>query len=280
MKRAGISVACLTEGPGAPPGPSVCAARQGADLQDKRWPGDCLAYLGEEKPEIFPSGVFPPSGLLYLNAHSVCGLRGRVAHGGIDLCVIIGDWWGKVRVIAGEAKGHRLRSLRGKALRPTSQRTRAALFSMLGEQVRRGPFLDLFAGMGSVGIEALSRGAPWVDFVEKHEPACRLLRENLAALGFADRARVVRGRVEEFLRQDPGKRYAVVFLDPPYARGIVSATLRSLAGWVGLAAETVVVVQHSRWEEPFAPPGWRLLKRRGYGETQLAFYCPAEEGGA
>lgn len=176
-----------------------------------------------------------------------------------------------LRVIGGEFKGHALRSLRGLALRPTQARVRAALFSILGELVRGGPFLDLYAGTGAVGIEALSRGAPCADFVEQHRAAGRVLKENLEATGLKERARVVVAPVGVFLRRAADRRYAVVFADPPYGPRRAEEILRALAGWSGISPETLVVVQHPKGEEATVG-GWRRLRSETYGETRLSFY--------
>lgn len=160
-------------------------------------------------------------------------------------------------------------------MRPTPARVREALFSLLGDSICRGAFLDLYAGTGAVGIEALSRGAPWADFVEHHGPARRVLAQNLAGTGLGARARVVGLPVERFLARPADRTYAVVFADPPYGTGHGERVLRALAGWSGVTAETLVVVQHSGKEE-VAGRGWRLARRETYGETWLSFFKPEE----
>lgn len=181
-----------------------------------------------------------------------------------------------MRVISGQARGQVLRSLRGSAIRPTSARVRGALFSILGESIQAGPFLDLYAGTGAVGIEALSRGAPWADFVEQHRAACRVLSGNLVAAQCAERARVLALPVARFLARSADRVYAVVFADPPYGAGEGARVLVRLAGWSGVARETLVVVQHSGREEVRAG-GWRLVRREAYGDTRLSFYRPEGE---
>jgi 16S rRNA (guanine966-N2)-methyltransferase len=160
-------------------------------------------------------------------------------------------------------------------MRPTSARVRAALFSILGDTVLTGPFLDLYAGTGAVGIEALSRGAPWADFVEQYHAACDVLRRNLAATGCAERARVISLPVARFLNRPADRTYAVVFADPPYGAGEGERVLAGLAGWSGLTPETLVVVQHSSREEVRAE-GWRLVRRESYGDTGLSFFRAEE----
>ena len=123
-----------------------------------------------------------------------------------------------MRVIASALKGRRLTTPRGRTTRPTSDQVRIACLDTLMPFLPAGPFLDLFAGAGGVGIEALSRGAPSATFVEQEAMALRALRENVESLGLAERARVVRddavGAVERF--GEAGERFAVAFLDPPY----------------------------------------------------------------
>lgn len=250
-----------------------------------------LAHVGEEKPEERVGGnpllILPREGRGYAavrrggrRATAVLPVsRGivRRAAGDAGGCAIMDVRWKHLpmRVIAGQAKGRALRSLRGSAMRPTSARVRAALFSILGDTVLGGPFLDLYAGTGAVGIEALSRGAPWADFVEQYRAACEVLRRNLAAAGCAERARVIPLPVARFLTRPADRTYAVVFADPPYGAGEVERVLTDLAGWSGLTPETLVVVQHSSREEVRAE-GWRLVRRESYGDTRLSFFRPEE----
>lgn len=194
-----------------------------------------------------------------------------------------------MRIIAGEAKGRPLNTLRGSALRPTSERVRAALFSILGDRVSTGPFLDLYAGTGAVGLEALSRGAPRADFVEYHRAACAILRENVARAGFQQRARVICASVGGFLNTEPDCRYAVVFVDPPYARGEAERVFPALARWPGVDGATLVVWQHGRREragvqgaaEDPVRTGEGLVRVRveSYGDTMLSFFRMGAIGG-
>ena len=118
-----------------------------------------------------------------------------------------------MRVIGGEFRSRRLKSLSGAALRPTPDRLREALFSVLAPRIAGCTFLDAYAGCGAVGIEALSRGASRAVFIEKHRPAARVIEENLRALGAEDRSLVIRGRALAHLGRSPA---GIVFLDPPY----------------------------------------------------------------
>ena len=179
-----------------------------------------------------------------------------------------------MRVIAGELKGRRLVTPRGRETRPTADQVRIACLDTLMPFLGDGAFLDLFAGAGGVGIEALSRGAPAAVFVEEAPPALRALRDNLVALGLEARARVMRddaARAVERLARD-GERFAVVFLDPPYDSARAAPTLARLAEGGCLLPGAVVVVQHATKTPPaFPPAGLIPWKSRRFGETTLTF---------
>jgi len=118
-----------------------------------------------------------------------------------------------MRVIAGEFRSRALKTLPGLATRPTPDRLRESLFSIIAPEVEGVTFLDAYAGTGAIGIEALSRGAARAVFIERTRQAMTVIRENLAALGIANRAEVLSGRVLQYLPQRPAD---IVFLDPPY----------------------------------------------------------------
>lgn len=184
-----------------------------------------------------------------------------------------------MRVISGSAKGRRLKSLPGPGTRPITDRVKTALFDILGPAVAGARVLDLFAGTGSVGIEALSRGAAEAVFVEKDPRAIRVVRENLRETGLADRARVVRADVFAFLRSEPLNPFDLIYIAPPQYRGWWRRTLELLderPGW--LAPEGTAVVQiHPREFEEVPLRHLRLADRRDYGSTHLLFYRRREE---
>jgi 16S rRNA (guanine966-N2)-methyltransferase len=180
-----------------------------------------------------------------------------------------------MRVLAGALKGQRLVAPRGPITRPTGDRVRIACLDTLMPCLARGSFLDLFAGAGAVGIEALSRGAPSAVFVESDASALRALQDNLARLGLLERARVMRAdaarAVETLARR--GERFAVVFLDPPYTSSRAAAALAAVATGAALAPDAVVVLQHStKLPPPEAPGVLSLWKARRFGETTLTFF--------
>lgn len=181
-----------------------------------------------------------------------------------------------MRIIAGTAKGRVLRSLRGRALRPTMDRVRESLFSVLAPRIEGARFLDLFAGAGMVGLEALSRGAAAAVFVESHRPAGEVIRENAERCGLAEAARVILAPVPRglaILRRE-GAQFGVIFADPPYERNEARATLARLAQWSHLLGENgVLVIQRSRHEEIEEWIGsLRRMKQGRFGETILDYY--------
>jgi len=182
-----------------------------------------------------------------------------------------------VRVIAGSHKGRRLLGPRGPGLRPTPDRVKEALFSILGDRVREARVLDLYAGTGAIGIEALSRGARRVTFVEAHPSSLRVLRDNLTRCGLDGAAEVHPEEAEQFLgrrREDTGP-YDLIFADPPYRMDAAPLLIRldALAG-----PHTLVVVEHGTKTPPPAEAGrWTRIRRYRYGDTSLSLYASAEE---
>lgn len=178
-----------------------------------------------------------------------------------------------MRVIAGEAKGRRLKMVRGSSTRPVGERVKEALFSILGDLVVEARVLDLFAGTGSVGIEALSRGASFALFVEQQRQAVFTIQDNLAHTGLKDRAQVVRGDVFSFLGKDDLEPFDLVYVAPPQYKEMWSKTLRALDGTALLAPGGVVVVQiHPKEYQELELETLRLTDRRKYGSTLLCFY--------
>lgn len=178
-----------------------------------------------------------------------------------------------MRVIAGEMRGRRLLAPPGLATRPTSDRAREGLFSMLDSMgvVSGARVWDLFAGSGALGIEALSRGAAQATLVDRARPAVSAAQANLASLGYGrDRATVVLAEVLEWLGGGRlGEGADLVLADPPYAWDGLGALLARL---VGLAP--LVVLQTGG--EPALPAGWRSLRSKRYGTTVVTLTCPNE----
>jgi len=186
-----------------------------------------------------------------------------------------------LRIIAGALRGRVLAPVQGRT-RPTAAKVREAIFNILGPVVPEAQVLDLFAGTGALGIEALSRGAVRGVFVEDHPGALKALSRNLETLGLQDRGRVLPLPAAAALRQlaAQGERFGLVFLDPPYGGGAAAATLGALAGSSLLLPEVWVVAEHSRRET--LPESIGILQQhtlRRYGDTQVAIYVRTEDGG-
>jgi 16S rRNA (guanine966-N2)-methyltransferase len=188
-----------------------------------------------------------------------------------------------MRIVGGRHKGRRLAAPGGRAVRPTTDRLREAVFDVLmhsawgpdgADPVTDAAVLDAFCGTGALGLEALSRGAARAWFLDTSPDALDMARRNATALGEAGRAVTIRA---DATRPPPARTAAgLVFLDPPYGQGLAAAALVALAvaGW--LAAGCVAVVELSRRDLFTAPPGFTLLDDRSYGETHIVIvrYAP------
>jgi 16S rRNA (guanine(966)-N(2))-methyltransferase RsmD len=185
-----------------------------------------------------------------------------------------------VRVIAGSAKGRRLTTLRTLALRPTPDRVREALFNILGERIVDAAVLDLFAGSGAIGLEALSRGAHVAVFVEVHEPACRLIDKNLLRCGLQEQAVVwCRDVLQAIPALKTQKRmFDVIFLDPPYQTSLLEETLQQLGDGCMLTAAGQVIAEHF-FKRVLPERCGRLRRTRiaRFGDVSLSFYRVADK---
>lgn len=179
------------------------------------------------------------------------------------------------RIIAGTLRGRRLAAPKGTATRPTSDRVRESLFARLEGMLdfTGARVLDLYAGTGALGIEAVSRGASRAELIEQHRPTAALISRNIGQLGIADRARVVNAPVERVLTRGPvGERFDLVLADPPYPFGedTIERMLQQLVAQNWLADDPVVVVERSsRSPEPRWPGGLVAESAKEYGDTTV-----------
>jgi 16S rRNA (guanine(966)-N(2))-methyltransferase RsmD len=177
-----------------------------------------------------------------------------------------------MRVIAGSLKGCRLEAPSWEGLRPTSDKLRETIFNILGERVAGARVLDVYAGTGALGIEALSRGAAHATFVERDRRAQALIARNLDRCGIAKGYAIIRdtvARALDRLRSEP--RFDIVLLDPPYDQAVVG-DLAAVGALVG--GEAVVVLEHARKREPPARAGsLRLMRQVKSGDSALALYA-------
>jgi 16S rRNA (guanine966-N2)-methyltransferase len=187
-----------------------------------------------------------------------------------------------MRITGGELRSRQLRAPRGSATRPTSDRVREALFNVLASRalLHGARVLDLYAGTGALGLEAISRGAVHATLVEDARDALAAIRANVAALGVADRVRVVAARVERAARTLvplSGAPFDLVFADPPYADVTSGEACRAIEAVVGaaLAPGGTLVLEHAHADPPPALGGLRMDDARRYGDTALALYLRA-----
>jgi 16S rRNA (guanine966-N2)-methyltransferase len=183
-----------------------------------------------------------------------------------------------MRVTGGIGKGRKLKVPPGSHVRPTSDKVKQALFNILGEKVKGGAFLDLYAGAGGVGIEALSRGAGKVVFIDDSRDSLQAVRRNVEETGFGERAQVIPHRAETFLRKT-NERFDIVFLDPPYSLEL-EIPLALVSDSEILNPDAIVVGEHFK-KQPSPKQAGRLTLYREtqYGDTILAFYKLADESG-
>lgn len=182
-----------------------------------------------------------------------------------------------MRIVAGTFRSRQLKSLKRLALRPTSDRLRETLFDILGARVVGSRFLDLFAGTGAIGIEAISRGADSAVFVENHSAAVRLIRTNLASLRIESGARVVAAEVAAAIRKletVPDTAFDFIFLDPPYAEEKqYEGTLRALEKSLLAGESTIVIAEHRKtFELPASLGALERVRLLQQGDAALSFY--------
>jgi len=185
-----------------------------------------------------------------------------------------------MRIISGTSKGRKLVTLKSQSLRPTSDRVKESIFNILREKIEGGMVLDLFAGTGNLGIEALSRGAKKVIFVEKGRHALGLIQRNLAQFGLEGRSEVIptdANRAIGILKQR-GKTFDLIFMDPPYEKGLIEETLTKLNSHQIYHRDSILVIEHHRRE--LLPPiinRWNLIRQRQMGDTVISFLTPRED---
>jgi 16S rRNA (guanine966-N2)-methyltransferase len=188
-----------------------------------------------------------------------------------------------MRVIAGRFKGRRLRAPRGFTVRPTSDKVKGALFNILGSRIQGARVMDLFAGTGSIGIEALSRGAAHVLFVEDDPAAREALKANIESCEIPPReATLWKGRgvagLIRHLKTRPGETADLIFADPPYRQPETFRLLRPFVAGLGLADDGWLVVEHVRSAElPKPEPPVALARTCVYGDTVLSIYAREEQ---
>jgi 16S rRNA (guanine(966)-N(2))-methyltransferase RsmD len=187
-----------------------------------------------------------------------------------------------MRIISGTSKGRRLATLKRHALRPTSDRVKESIFNILGKVVEGKKVLDLFAGTGALGMEALSRGAKRAFFVEKGRQAIRLIRKNLSQLGMEGRSEIVPKDANRAIGilKERGETVELILMDPPYQKGLIHKTLSKLTSHKIYHEDSILVIEHDRRELlPDTIEGWDLIRQRRIGDTVISFLTPRLESG-
>jgi 16S rRNA (guanine966-N2)-methyltransferase len=182
-----------------------------------------------------------------------------------------------MRIISGTSKGRRLVTQRGQALRPTSDRVKESIFNILGGEVEGKSVLDLFAGTGNLGIEALSRGAKRALFVEKGRQALQLIQKNLLQCGMEGRAEILPKDVNRAIGMlnRKGEAFDLILMDPPYEKGLIRKTLMKLNSQKIYHKDSILVIEHGRREPiPDIVEGWNLTRQRKIGDTLISFLIP------
>lgn len=176
-----------------------------------------------------------------------------------------------LKIIAGEFRGRKLITLPGLETRPTANRTREALFNILAFKLNNAVVLDLFAGSGALGLEALSRGAQSVTFVEQNRRACEVIARNIALCRAESRAKVVCMPVENF--GDTAGKYHVALMDPPYGKNLADMALSAMAKGGYLRPGALVAAEHETKRGPVYDAGvYRFEQTRAYGRGAVSFY--------
>lgn len=179
-----------------------------------------------------------------------------------------------IRIIGGELKGRKLATVHGIKTRPTAERVRESIFNILADSVRGTRILDLFAGTGAMGIEALSRGAEFVLFADDHKAALSALSKNIKACLLQNRAETIKWNILNNLNIIRSRRpgFNLVFIDPPYNKDMILPTLSNLAMSQCLENQTRLIIEHSPLEPiPENLPGFKTSRQRRYGKTLVSF---------
>jgi len=177
-----------------------------------------------------------------------------------------------MRIVGGALRGRTLAAPKSQSIRPTADRLRESLFNILahayGDPVSGARVLDLFAGTGALGLEALSRGAAFALFIDDGAEARALIRENVAALGLGGVSHIFRRDATRLGQAQPVEPFSLVFLDPPYGKGLAEKALESArdGGW--LTPDALIVVEETAGVFK-APEGFEQLERRGYDDTEF-----------
>jgi 16S rRNA (guanine966-N2)-methyltransferase len=183
-----------------------------------------------------------------------------------------------MRIVGGIHRGRKIKSPSGRTTRPTPDMVREALFNILNRKVVQCRFLDIFAGTGAVGLEALSRGADFAAFIEQDHAACKVILENLKNLNLLGKAEVLCSDAMESMKklEKKDESFDIIFLDPPYYKNEINPCLEFLRYSRILKPDSVIVIQHA-WDISLEYDGFAYIKQKKYGKTILSFLIKEEK---
>lgn len=191
----------------------------------------------------------------------------------VELIRYIQEGENAMRVISGTARGMKLQSPKGLNTRPTTDRVKESMFNIISFRIRESRVLDIFAGSGALGIEALSRGADSCTFVDSSRESIVIINENLKKARLDDRAYVISTKVESALSRLADEGFDMIFMDPPYCKGFIEPVLSSIVEKGILGADGIVVVEHDSSDKtPQNIKGLVRSDERIYGGTTISFY--------
>jgi len=178
-----------------------------------------------------------------------------------------------MRIIAGEFKGRSLSFPKSKDVRPAMDKVRQSIFNVLGDAVVNADVLDLFAGCGSLGFEALSRGANQSTFVDINIPALDSIHQNAVALGLKLKTKIISKAIDRALisLKNSGAKFNLIFIDPPYDKGYLRKTLSQIYDFDILRPFGWIIIEHSKREIPEESGEYRIVKQSKFGATHLTF---------
>jgi 16S rRNA (guanine966-N2)-methyltransferase len=181
---------------------------------------------------------------------------------------------GMLRVISGSCKGRKLKTVKGVTTRPTADRMREALFNIMASKIPGAVILDLFAGTGALGIEALSRGAKYSVFIEKDKNALSTINENILLCQMSDKAKTIQWDIVKNLAciESTTLLFDIVFMDPPYKKNVIKKTIDNLRKTNSLKKNTDIIVEHASEKElQCEASGYEIVDQRTYGRTAFSF---------
>lgn len=189
-----------------------------------------------------------------------------------------------MKIIGGEFKGKKLKSLKKAKIRPTSGRVKTTIFDVLKDEIEGKKILDLYAGTGALGIEALSRGAGFVTFVDSSHKSIEIIKKNLEELKFKDKTKIFKLDSLKFLRRENPKkeryvcikRYDIIFCDPPYQKEVVSKVLDLISEKDVLEKNGIFILEHHKKERLKVKKNLVLVKEKKLGDTVVSFFLKKE----